>query len=144
MANPAAVGTRACAKNLIPCLLLTAIISCAPASLPAQEMDRSSGELIFKVSTSQKNVRVFYFKPPGFKKSSQIVFVMHGVNRDAQRYRDEWIPHAKQHRFLLLAPEFSKSEFPGSAQYNLGNMVKKCKNLRCVSRNDCGSQARIA
>jgi UDP-N-acetylmuramoyl-tripeptide--D-alanyl-D-alanine ligase/cyanophycin synthetase/poly-gamma-glutamate synthesis protein (capsule biosynthesis protein) len=47
---------------------------------------------------------------------------MHGVNRDAERYRDEWIPHARKYGFILVAPEFSKDAFSGEEKYNLGNV----------------------
>jgi hypothetical protein len=45
------------------------------------------------------------------------------VNRDAERYRNEWIQHAKDYSFVLIAPEFSEREFPGDSGYNFGGTV---------------------
>jgi hypothetical protein len=48
---------------------------------------------------------------------------MHGVNRDADRYRDDWVPHARRHGFILVVPEFSQRAFPGDDGYNFGGTV---------------------
>ena len=45
---------------------------------------------------------------------------MHGVRRNARDYRDQWHELAKRHDFLLLVPEFSERDFPGTEGYNLG------------------------
>ncbi|MBB39471.1 MAG: hypothetical protein CMF01_05230 [Hyphomonas sp.] len=49
-----------------------------------------------------------------------IVIVMHGVGRDADRYRDEWSALAQLEGFIVAAPEFSKADWPGAAGYNFG------------------------
>lgn len=51
-----------------------------------------------------------------------VVVVMHGVQRDGDRYRDEWIEAAREHSLIILAPTFSDEGFPGAAGYNLGNI----------------------
>ena len=45
------------------------------------------------------------------------------VGRDGERYFNEWLPHARAHRFLLIVPEFSKEQWPGVEGYNYGNSV---------------------
>lgn len=67
-------------------------------------------------------IRVFVTRPDGLKPDSPVVFVMHGVQRNAQDYRDQWHQLAMKHGFLLLVPEFSKAGFRGSRGYNLGNV----------------------
>lgn len=52
-----------------------------------------------------------------------MVLVMHGMNRNADDYRDQWHELAIKHDFLLIVPEFSRKNFPGSRGYNLGNML---------------------
>ena len=47
---------------------------------------------------------------------------MHGVNRDADRYRDQWSALSERYGFVLAVPEFNQADFPGSAGYNLGNV----------------------
>ncbi len=49
-----------------------------------------------------------------------IVIVMHGVGRDADRYRDEWSALAQLEGFIVAAPEFSKADWPDATGYNLG------------------------
>lgn len=72
-----------------------------------------------------KTLRVFYYRPKGFGPESQILFVMHGVKRNADEYRDNWIALAERHGLLIVAPEFSNENFPKSWAYNLGNVMRR-------------------
>lgn len=67
-------------------------------------------------------LRVWYTVPDNFDENMPIVFVMHGVGRDADRYHAEWHEYAQTYGFVLLVPEFSDADFPGAAGYNLGNV----------------------
>lgn len=49
-----------------------------------------------------------------------VVFVMHGVRRNADEYAANWHELAKEYGLRIYAPEFSRKDFPGSARYNLG------------------------
>ena len=66
---------------------------------------------------------VRYYRPPRLSEASPVVFVMHGVKRDAENYRDNWMATAERFGFLLLCPEFARADSPGRAAYQLGNMV---------------------
>jgi len=57
--------------------------------------------------------------------SLPILIVMHGTKRDGDRYRDEWAGIAEQNGFVIVAPTFSKAEFPKSSGYNLGGVFEK-------------------
>ena len=72
-----------------------------------------------------KTLRVFYYRPKGFGPETPILFVMHGVKRNAGEYRDNWIALAERHGLLIVAPEFSNENFPKSWAYNLGNVVRR-------------------
>jgi hypothetical protein len=50
---------------------------------------------------------------------------MHGVGRDGERYLEDWMPLARENKFLVVVPEFSKEQFPGEQAYNSGNTVDK-------------------
>lgn len=63
---------------------------------------------------------VYYQLPDKVTRDTPVVFVMHGVKRDADRYRDEWADLARQHGFIAVVPQFGKSDFPGSRGYNTG------------------------
>ncbi|WP_164116695.1 hypothetical protein [Sphingorhabdus sp. Alg239-R122] len=54
-----------------------------------------------------------------------ILFVMHGTKRDPHRYIREWVEPARANGLIIIAPEFSKTDFPKSAGYNLGNVFRK-------------------
>lgn len=63
---------------------------------------------------------VYYQLPDQVTPDTPVVFVMHGVKRDADRYRDEWADLARQHGFIVIVPEFGQTDFPGSRGYNTG------------------------
>ncbi len=67
------------------------------------------------------DLRVFYSRPDPLAADTPVVFVMHGVRRNADEYRDQWHDLAMAHGFLLVVPEFTAEDFPGSRGYNLGH-----------------------
>ncbi len=85
--------------------------------------DGGVGSFVFDTtsSTSVRPVRVWYSIPERRRPSTPILFVMHGMSRTAERYRDAWADHARNEKLVLLVPEFSQQHYPGSRMYNLGN-----------------------
>lgn len=75
-------------------------------------------------------LRVSASRSPGLDSDRPVVIVMHGVLRDADRYRDQWHELALENDFLLLVPEFSEQDFPGSSGYQLGYMHDQQGRLR--------------
>lgn len=71
---------------------------------------------------SSKTIKVFYHIPNGDVKNMPILFSFHGVERNANEYRNYWISMANQHKFMIFAPEFSEENFPGGDAYNLANI----------------------
>src|SRR5690554_3782016 len=67
-------------------------------------------------------MRVFYHRPSGDISDRPVLFVMHGVQRNADTYRDNWVELSEKHRILVIVPEFSRELFPGSRSYNYGNL----------------------
>ncbi len=74
-----------------------------------------------------KILRVWYYLPHLLTPNSPIVFVMHGVHRDADRYCRDWMPYAEQRKFLLICPEFDENQFSTHA-YQRGNVVDDSGN----------------
>lgn len=74
--------------------------------------------------------RVYLTRPVHLAADRPVVFVMHGVGRNAEEYRDQWHKLAIEHDFLLVVPEFSKRQYPGSEAYNLGNVFDAAGRLR--------------
>jgi len=65
---------------------------------------------------------VWYLRPEGTPSTAPIVFVMHGVKRDADRYLSEWVATAREHGFVVVVPEFTSKAFPGANGYNFGGV----------------------
>ena len=104
------------------CFVLLAIITLTAGAV--NQLTSGSGSFVFADSLGNKNkpITVWYHKPKESNASVPVVFVMHGVKRNGREYRDSWVEHAEKGNFLLLVPEFSEKYYPGSKQYNLGNM----------------------
>jgi len=67
-------------------------------------------------------LQVWYHRPETVEADTPVLFVMHGVKRDADRYRDQWSALARERGFILVVPAFDPQQFPGAAAYNLGNV----------------------
>lgn len=63
---------------------------------------------------------VWYQLPEQVAPNTPVLIVLHGVNRDADRYRDEWAELALAYRLIVIVPEFGSADFPGSNGYNTG------------------------
>lgn len=87
-----------------------------PAS---QQAAAATGRFVF-TGWEGPDLPVYYQLPERVTSDTPVVFVMHGVNRDADRYRDEWAALARQHGFIAVVPQFSREYFPGSRGYNTG------------------------
>lgn len=67
------------------------------------------------------SMAVFLHRPATWRPGGKVVAVLHGLRRDAENYRDAWIPLAEAHGFAVVCPEFSAAQFPGDRYYNFGN-----------------------
>ncbi len=67
-------------------------------------------------------VPVWTYLPPDAPEDPPIVIVCHGMGRNASGNRNSWRQHADRLGFLVVAPEFTDEDFPGSNYYNLANM----------------------
>jgi poly(3-hydroxybutyrate) depolymerase len=102
--------------------------ACAPATASGVELAAGAGR--FEIAHGGTTIPVWYYLPDDVRADAPVLFVMHGVNRDADRYRNEWQPHAEQHGFILLCPQFSNADFPGEESYNFGNILDKQRQLQ--------------
>ena len=100
---------------------------------PAVQATSSQGTFLFE-DWAGPPIKVWYQTPVRITPATPIVFVMHGVRRDADRYLAEWAPIAARHGFILVVPEFSQADFPGSRGYNAGFMHEEDGTNRPRSR----------
>lgn len=100
----------------------TAPARAAPQAEAAAAFARGPGHFTF-ADWAGPPVNVWTYAPEtGDLAALPVVVVMHGVDRDGDRYRDEWIAAARTHNLIVLAPSFSDAAFPKAAGYNIGNV----------------------
>ena len=63
-----------------------------------------------------KKLKVYYSVPVNVMPGAQVLFVMHGVNRDADKYAEYFRYLAETENIIVITPEFAKNQF-SSAQY---------------------------
>ena len=66
-------------------------------------------------------MRAFFHRPAAWRPGGPVVVVMHGLQRNADVYRDAWIAPAERHGFLVICPEYAAEKFPDVRFYNFGN-----------------------
>jgi len=104
------------AKRSVSIFVIALLVSSACAASPPAP---GSHELGFSQWAGPAiNVRVQV--PREFDVNTPIVIVMHGASRDVPRYFEDWSTQADALGFIAVVPEFTKSDFKGSARYNLG------------------------
>jgi poly(3-hydroxybutyrate) depolymerase len=109
-------------RRSLPALLLLLLLAAAP--LQAAKIR------ILVESPGGVDQYVYLTRPVHLAPDRPVVFVMHGVQRNADEYRDQWHDLAIEHDFLLVVPEFSDGDFPKSEAYNLGNIFDDQGNRR--------------
>lgn len=107
--------------------LTLSCIACDVGQVPfAAEIDplEGTGDVEFAgyEPLASRPLRVFFHVPDGATADSPVVMVLHGVNRDADAYRDSWIDAADRYGFVIAAPQFRDVFYPNSSGYALGNV----------------------
>lgn len=115
------------------CLLLSFLISMlffgcnTDGSTNQNELNSAttgSGFVLYNYSVANysKTLRIFYYIPQNATSSTPILFAFHGVNRNADAYRNALINKSNALNFIIIAPEFSDQNFPTGDGYALGNV----------------------
>ena len=94
-----------------------------PHAEAAADIPIGRGNFLFSNWEGPK-IRVWTYKPSRTGPLTPVVIVMHGSERNGARHRDRWSILADRDNFIVVAPEFSKTSFPKSTSYNLGNVFK--------------------
>ncbi|NGF56841.1 alpha/beta hydrolase [Parapedobacter sp. SGR-10] len=71
---------------------------------------------------NSRPIKVWFYTPRDAPKDVPILFIMHGVERNGQTYRNNWVNLARENNWLIIAPEYSTAAYPGSRYYNVGNV----------------------
>jgi poly(3-hydroxybutyrate) depolymerase len=121
-----------------------AALRCALASAAALDGDREVEELCeamrqrrprrlgrgarerrtFHCPGTGRAIEVETYMPDVRDRSSvPILLLLHGFMRDPARHLAPWLPLAAAHGFAVVAPCFSREDFPGSRDYNQGGLL---------------------
>jgi len=132
--RPALLGALVLALSL-------ALVGCTSETTPTGSRPGANGDDVagpgrgsFTLPASDASggepVTVWYSAPAGGAAGAEILIVLHGTGRDGEDYLDDWVPLVRGRDVLVLAPEFSDEQFPGSQGYNLGNVADGDGDLR--------------
>jgi poly(3-hydroxybutyrate) depolymerase len=120
-----------------------AVLLCALASPPTAPAAASDiaitagpGSFVFvdRKGDPAKRMTVYTYLPGGLDAAAaRIVFVMHGVGKNARGYRDSWIEHADRHRFLVVAPLFDREQW-GRGAYSYSSAVARDGTVHDAAR----------
>jgi hypothetical protein len=108
-------------RSVILFLLSIAIIS-VEAQPDLQKAGKQSFTFDGAASVRAKPIQVWYYSPTNRPDTLPILIMLHGAERNASGYLDQWIPVAELHQYVVVAPEFSKEDYGGAARYNSGNV----------------------
>lgn len=118
-------------------LILSTVLTLATGLSYAATLPKESGSYSFTVPQSGKKMEIFTYQPAGADANSPVVFVLPGLNRNADEYRDSWVENAKKNKLIVIAPRFSPTDYPGNDGYNLGNI----ENVKTHKVNPRGAWA---
>lgn len=75
-------------------------------------------------------IPVWLLRPAKAGPNAPVMFVMHGVGRDADRYIAEWVEIATAAGIVIVVPEFTRAGFPDTLNYNFGAVFDDAGKLR--------------
>lgn len=103
---------------LLATVSLNLAVICAAEPIPGGS---SSFRFVDQRGNADKPLTIWTHAPQKLRDRTPIVFVLHGVRRNGQEYRDQWREQADKGGFLLVVPEFPESSYSNEA-YQRGNM----------------------
>ncbi|HSH45457.1 MAG TPA: hypothetical protein VK966_06360, partial [Longimicrobiales bacterium] len=97
------------APRAILFLAFAALLVGGCAAAPGPESMDDTGSWVFDdtPATAERPVPVWYHRPEDAGPDAPFVFVIHGMGRNADGYRDAWIEDADRYGFVVVVPEFS-------------------------------------
>jgi pimeloyl-ACP methyl ester carboxylesterase len=57
------------------------------------------------------DVEIFYITPEEINEDTKVIFVIHGNSRNAEDYLGAWIPHVLNKNVIVVAPQFTTTDF---------------------------------
>jgi pimeloyl-ACP methyl ester carboxylesterase len=124
---PSLAGAARARSQFHPSLtiLCLALFWLASHSLGAAELAiaEGRGQVEIEIGGTKTKIKVFTYRPAHYHDGPLIV-VFHGLQRNAETYRDHAIVMGDRFNALIAAPLFETNRFP-SAAYQRGGIMKK-------------------
>ena len=112
-------------KNLfwvaVAAVLAAILVSCTGKEMLFTE-ETGMTPFVCKGPYAGKTVEIYYHIPAGDVRTMPVQIVMHGMDRNGDKYRDDWKALSDQYGFIVLAPQFTDEDFPEIA-YQQGNVM---------------------
>jgi hypothetical protein len=108
------------------------VLAVSPASAQRTRQPRRPVRRVFD-GWAGPAIPVWSHRPVQAGPGAPVLFIMHGVGRDADRYLAEWQDLADRVGFIAVCPEFSTQAFPGAINYNLGGVLDAAGQPRPAS-----------
>jgi pimeloyl-ACP methyl ester carboxylesterase len=104
-------------------ILLSAVLPLVAQATPAVLADVPVGKAELQVQAGPVALQVFTYRPAKWS-GERLLFVMHGVLRNADEYRDHAIGMGDRFDALIVAPKFDAERFPSRA-YQRGGLLRE-------------------
>jgi poly(3-hydroxybutyrate) depolymerase len=101
---------------------MIALFCAFTCALAVAQIPTGPGET--KATIGDKDLQVFTYRPKTWNGDGALLMVFHGLNRNADNYRDSAIPICEKLGMVAAAPLFDAARFPTDA-YQHGGIVKK-------------------
>jgi len=108
-------------KACLAALVLIAIPVAHAEETGGAGLDGGSGSFLFEARG--KEIEVFTYRPPSYV-DGPLLLVMHGMDRNADEYRDRAVVLADRFEALVVAPRFDLEQFPTEA-YQRGGVTRE-------------------
>jgi poly(3-hydroxybutyrate) depolymerase len=82
-------------------------------------------------------IEILIYQPAKFSADSPIQFVMHGMSRNANEARQQWVSLADRENVLIVAPHFDATQFRRTDDYSIGAMragKRTLESLRAIEK----------
>ena len=105
---------RALRDGTLSVVLMLAAVACSAAVPTPIAVPPGKGSFVFddERGDPSRHMTVYTYLPAGVDaETARIVFVLHGISKDADTYRDVWIEPAEHAGFIVIAPLFDADQW---------------------------------
>ncbi len=83
---------------------------------------------ILYASWDKPDVEILYTLPKEINNQTKVLFIIHGNSRDVKKYLNLWLDDAKDKNVILVAPHFTKENYPNFGTLQIAKSSGKILN----------------